>query len=157
MGRFTTERVGAMFAVVDTDARPSDPMRRVGFANTKAEAKNAADELNAAIDALWAEITAVAEAAYVATYAGPWGLKASEEDAVLSVLAALYPGRWTHDAAGIDRFRARPELGKVASDLFEDWSVNFPDVDTPEAWVAQRIADAVIAIEGAPTYTDGEG
>ena len=40
-----------------------------------------------------------------------WGLKASEEDAVLSVLSALYPNEWTNTADGIYKLReTRPDL-----------------------------------------------
>ena len=58
---------------------------------------------------------------YLNTYAGPWGLKASEEDAVLGVIDAVFPS-WSDDSRGSDirKFRADDRLGVIADDLAED-------------------------------------
>jgi hypothetical protein len=53
-------------------------------------------------------------AAYLAVYDGPWGLKASEEDALLAVLET----GWNF-TGGIVGLREDPRLVKLADDLFE--------------------------------------
>lgn len=65
--------------------------------------------------------TVVALAGYLGTYSGPWGLKASEEDAVLGIIDALWP-TWAEGerSGGIYKFRADDRLGAVADDLAED-------------------------------------
>lgn len=58
---------------------------------------------------------------YLATYSGPWGLKASEEDAVFGIIRAVWP-EWAGDnpSLGFQKMRADERLGKIADDLFED-------------------------------------
>jgi hypothetical protein len=54
-----------------------------------------------------------------------WGLKASPEDAVLAILAALYPNEgWTNTAAGIERLRA--DYNDLA-DTYNDAAQNVGD------------------------------
>lgn len=70
--------------------------------------------------------TQVALVGYLNTYAGPWGLKASEEDAVLGIINALWPD-WANDYpaehpswSAITKFRADDRLGLIADAMFED-------------------------------------
>lgn len=67
------------------------------------------------------ETTQRAVVGYLNTYAGPWGCKASEEDAVLGIIAALWP-EWAEGerSSGIYKFRADERLGRVADSLAED-------------------------------------
>lgn len=63
----------------------------------------------------------IAAAAYFETFQGPWGLKASTEDAMLSVLVALYPSDYpAHDAAGIYKIRDDARMCAVAERLWDD-------------------------------------
>lgn len=66
------------------------------------------------------ETTRTAVVGYLNTYAGPWGLKASEEDAVLGILAALHPGEWARNAECIAWLRADSRLGEIADFIAED-------------------------------------
>jgi hypothetical protein len=56
---------------------------------------------------------------YLNTFSGPWGLKASGEDAVLGIIRACWPG-WEDARRGIDRMRADPRLGRVVDELDGD-------------------------------------
>lgn len=78
------------------------------------------DDFPAKFDAADAD-TQRAVVGYLNTYAGPCGLKASEEDAVLGVIDALWP-EWAQGerSAGIYKFRADARLGAVADDLADD-------------------------------------
>ena len=58
-----------------------------------------------------------AEAAFLATYEGPWGLKASEEDALLSILRAVRPEFGTDGAMGIYALRGWDRLDGLVDDL----------------------------------------
>lgn len=77
-------------------------------------------EFRAAFDAA-SETTRRAVVGYLNTYAGPWGPKASEEDAVLGIIAALWPA-WAkgETSGGIYKLRADDRLGRIADDIFED-------------------------------------
>jgi hypothetical protein len=82
-----------------------------------------------------------AAAAYLSTYEDPyWGLKASPEDALLSVLAALRPDAWTHEAdpRRIYTLRACPALVRFAEDLYE-WQTAGLDEHAIGALCVQRI------------------
>lgn len=62
-----------------------------------------------------------AAVAYLSTFRGPWGLKASTEDAVLSVICALYPylGH-AHDSVGIEWLRSHPNVSAAVDTISED-------------------------------------
>ena len=69
-----------------------------------------------------------AAAAYDKTYEGPWGLKASAEDVVLSVLVALYPGEFPEDANdNIDRLRTESRFDGLADEV---WDLQCEGLDT---------------------------
>jgi hypothetical protein len=59
-----------------------------------------------------------AEAALLACYEGPWGLKASEEDALLAVLRADRPDLGEENL-GIYALRGNPRMSQLADQLGE--------------------------------------
>jgi hypothetical protein len=63
----------------------------------------------------------IAATAYGAPYDDPErGLKASAEDAILSVLVALYPGEYpAHDGEGMDKLRGDERLNDLADLVWE--------------------------------------
>lgn len=74
---------------------------------------------------------------YLNTYAGPWGLKASEEDAVLGIVGALWPEWVAGERSGaIYKLRADERLGRIADAMFEDCG----ETPIPEL-VARVVAD----------------
>lgn len=84
-------------------------------------------EVVASVEAFGHDRVSVAATAYERVYEGDWGLKASEEDALLGVLCALYPFDFPEDAEGIYKIRATPSLvdladwlGENAADLYGD-------------------------------------
>jgi hypothetical protein len=58
----------------------------------------------------------VAEAAYLSTYEGGWGLKASEEDALYNIVLAIRPDLVPH---GFDNIRDSEIMQELAEKLFE--------------------------------------
>lgn len=92
------------------------------------------------------EDTQRAVVGYLNTYAGPWGLKASEEDAVLGIIHALWP-EWAmrEPSSGIYKFRADDRLGAIADAMFEDCG------ETP---VVALVARTVTQLR--PLITSGE-
>lgn len=65
--------------------------------------------------------TAVALAGYLRQYAGPWGLKASEEDALVGIIDAVWPSWCKGDmGAGIRKLRADRLLPAIADELADD-------------------------------------
>jgi hypothetical protein len=63
---------------------------------------------------------ALATAAYLQTYSGHWGLKASSEDALLSILSWLWPDDWQANADGIYKLRATPVLCDLSTWMWEE-------------------------------------
>lgn len=60
-----------------------------------------------------------AREAYLAVYKGPWGLKASSEDALLNMLVALYPADFPKfDAENIYKLRSIPVFVALADILW---------------------------------------
>ena len=55
--------------------------------------------------------------ALLSTFEGPWGLKASEEDAVLAVICALYP-EFPKNRIGIELIRQGPALSGVVDTYY---------------------------------------
>jgi len=100
------------------------------------------DEFRAAFAAA-DETTQRAAVGYLNTYAGPWGLKASEEDAVLGIIAALWP-EWSEGerSSGIYKFRADERLGRIADTLGEDCG------ETGVVVLVARIVDSLRTIVG---------
>lgn len=86
----------------------------------------------------------IAEQAYLATFDGPWGLKASEEDALLSVLNAFYPAFPKH-AEGIYAIRADKHLSALATALYEI-SLDGGDVHDIVAALLPKLDEATRAV-----------
>lgn len=61
--------------------------------------------------------------AYLETFTGPWGLKAAPDDALLSIVKALYP----IVGASIDTIRETPLLDAIAGWIHEDLAANGMD------------------------------
>jgi hypothetical protein len=79
---------------------------------------------------------AIAAAAYLETYQGPWGLKASSEDALLNILSWLWPDDWTSSGGGIEKLRAHPELSKLSTVMWEELEC--------EAMTPREIAEGIL-------------
>jgi hypothetical protein len=60
-----------------------------------------------------------AEAAFLGTYEGPWGIKASEEDALLSILRAVRPEFGPSGSLDIYALRGWDRLDGLVDDLSE--------------------------------------
>src|SRR5687767_9852575 len=76
--------------------------------------------------------------AYLETFTGPWGIKASDEDTLLSVLDAMYPGEWD-----IARLRANERMSAVVDELHHATSGGDDDLPALIAWLAPRIEEAL--------------
>lgn len=89
---------------------------------------------------------AMAARAYEEVYSDPvWGLKASEEDALLAVINALYPDFPT-GADGIYALRDDPALSELATQLFE----RAGDFDSTVALVEWLVAPLYEAMAARP-------
>lgn len=108
---------------------------------------NGRDEFEALFAAAEADVQE-ATVGYLSVYAGPWGLKASEEDAVFGMIRAVWP---EFDAAGdgFDRMRADDRYGKIADAMFEDCG------ETPlPLLVAEHLPALRALVEGTLTDDD---
>ena len=64
---------------------------------------------------------AEAAKAYLSTFDGPWGLKASTEDGLLSILSAAYPWLgFEKSGGGIERLRAHRSSPDLANEIYEE-------------------------------------
>ena len=85
----------------------------------------------------------IAAAAYQAPYDDPeWGLKASTEDAILSVLVALYPGEYpVADADNIYKLRQDERLNDLADHVYTSMECEGLEVDQ----IAERLVPEIDA------------
>jgi hypothetical protein len=81
-------------------------------------------------------------AAYLSTFTGPWGIKGSEEDALLSVLHAISPEEWPLDGGGINKLRDDPALSAFCDELY-DKSCEGGDIVDLIAWMTPRLTEVL--------------
>lgn len=78
--------------------------------------------------------------AYLETFTGPWGLKGSEEDALLSVLHALDPEEWPEGS--IYKLRDDPVMSAFCDELYEK-SCEGGDIVDLTAWLTKRLNEVM--------------
>jgi hypothetical protein len=93
-----------------------------------------------------------AENAYLSVYNGDWGLKASDEDAILAVIVAVYPkAGFTKDGSGIEKFRADDRLKTVS-----DWLYEFGATGAEESEIAAGLLERLDPIFGVQELPPGD-
>lgn len=78
--------------------------------------------------------------AYLETYTGPWGIKASEEDTLLSVLHVLDPGEWPDGS--IYKLRDDPVMSAFCDELYDKSSGGY-DIVELAAWLSKRLNEVM--------------